>query len=71
MPAGVFIDQIPRFEVVGAIDDHIHAAEQIGCVCRRKVGHDSLDHGGRIDRGEMPGGGDGLRQPCCHVGLVE
>ena len=71
MAAGVFVDEIPGLEVVGPIDDHVHAAEQVGDVGSREVGHDRFDRRGGVDGGQMPRGRDRLRQSGGHVGLVE
>ena len=67
---GEIVEQEPRGEVVGAVDDHVHVAGQLRDVEVRDIGNDRLDFDFGIDAAQFVGGGDGLGQPVGHVLLV-
>ena len=48
-----FVDQIPRFEVIGTIQDQLDAIEYFGDIPRSQVGSDRLRLAFAVDLAEM------------------
>ena len=65
------VDQEPRLEIVGPVEDHVDAIAKPFDVRRIDVGHHRLDGHGGIDPSQFFGRGHGLRQAGLGVGLVE
>ena len=68
---GRIIHKEARFEVVGSIENHIEASEQIASILRIQIGDDGLDGEIRMYGPEAALGGDGFWQRVARVGLLE
>ena len=71
LSAGKLVDEEAGLEVVGAVNDHVDAAEEPGDARRDEVGDDRLDPAGGVDPLEVTGRCHRLGEPGCDVGLVE
>ena len=67
----VVVDEVASFEVVGAVEDELHVAEQLFDVVGREVGDVGLDFDFGVEAANLAGGSDGLGQRFGGVGFVE
>jgi hypothetical protein len=67
---GEVVDQEAGGEVVGAINDRVHVAGELGDITVRNVGDDGFDFNFRVDAAEFVGGGDSFWQTVGNVLLV-
>ena len=69
---GRVVEQIAGLEIVGAVEDRIHALAERLDIFRPDMGDDRLDFHRGVDRGRsLSAAANGLGQPGRHVGLVE
>ncbi len=68
---GEIVDQVARFEVVGAVQNEVRAAQQLRHVGGREVGHHAARVNAGIDARDMPLGGRGFGQRLGGVGFLE
>ena len=61
------VDELPRLEVVGPIEDNVGAGETFLGVARDEIGHERLDGDLGIYARQMPRGGFGFREPILEI----